>query len=293
MDDSLSYESFYQGAKKAAHKAMDDHGRAEYDEFALHAGVAVEKLAKAALAAKNPVYIAEIRNGSADMVMHLGGHVQLGEEKVRTVGATEAIKRLRKIGVLKADTDLDLLIEMRNGAVHAVPDSALAKGMISPLARTIETLLSDVSRPLDDFWERWTKAVRDAVDEQRDAVFQDVQLRISQARHRLEDRLEGLPLPKELRHRPKMSGFNFFFGAENPDGDGDIVSVTGGAGCPACGREAQVTVEPSSDKGTVAVALTCPWCQLHLNGPEEIEASDADLDISLEVAEAALHGDYD
>ncbi|MEU8782963.1 hypothetical protein [Streptomyces sp. NPDC048637] len=227
------------------------------------------------------------------MVMHLGGHVQLGEEKVRTVGAAEAIKRLRKIGVLKTDTDLDLLIEMRNGAVHAVPDSTLAKGMISPLARTIETLLSDVSRPLDDFWERWTKAVRDAVDEQRDAVFQDVQLRISQARHRLEDRLEGLPLPKELRLRPKTSRFSFFFGAENPDADGDIVSVTGGAGCPACGREAQVTVEPSSDKGAVAVALTCPWCQLQLNGSEEIEASDADLDIPLEVAEAALHGDYD
>ncbi|WP_329077585.1 hypothetical protein OG275_17780 [Streptomyces niveus] len=293
MDDSLSYESFYQGAKKAAHKAMDDHGRPEYDEFALHAGVAVEKLAKAALAAKNPVYVAEIRSNSADMIMYLGGHVQLDEEKVRSVGATEAIKRLRKIGVLKVDPDLDLLIEMRNGAVHAAPDSTLAKGMISPLARTIETLLSDISRPLDDFWGRWTKAVKDAVDEQRDAVFQDVQLRISQARHRLEDRLEGLPLPKEIRFRPKMSGFSFFFVAGNPDGDGDIVSVTGGAGCPACGREAQVTVEPSSGKGAVAVALTCPWCQLHLNGPEEIEASNADLDISLEVAEAALYGDYD
>ncbi|MFD3418840.1 hypothetical protein [Streptomyces decoyicus] len=293
MDDSLSYESFYQGAKKAAHKAMDDHGRPEYDEFALHAGVAVEKLAKAALAAKNPVYVAEIHQGSADMVMHLGGHLQLDEEKVRTVGATEAIKRLRKIGVLKADTELDLLIKMRNGAAHAAPDSTLAKGMISPLARTVETLLTDVNRPLDDFWGRWTKTVKDAVDKQRDAVLQDVQLRISQARHRLEDRLEGLPLPKEIRLRPKMSGFSFFFGAVNPDADGDIVSVTGGAGCPACGREAQVTVEPSSDKGPVAVALTCPWCQLNLTGPEEIEASDADLDISLEVAEAALYGDYD
>ncbi|MFD3491470.1 hypothetical protein ACFWWB_12965 [Streptomyces sp. NPDC058690] len=293
MDDSLSYESFYQGAKKAAHKAMDDHGRPEFDEFALHAGVAVEKLAKAALAAKNPVYVAEIQRNSADMVMHLGGHVHLDKKKVRTVGATEAINRLRKIGVLQADTDLDLLIEMRNGAVHAAPDSTLAKGMISPFARTIETLLSDLSRPLDDFWGRWTQAVKDAVDKQRNAVYQDVQLRISQARHRLEDRLEGLPLPKEIRLPPKMSGFSFFFGAVNPDADGDIVSVTGGAGCPACGREAQVTVEPSSDKGAVAVALTCPWCHLHLNGPEEIEASDADLDISLEVAEAALHGDYE
>ncbi|MFD0068723.1 hypothetical protein ACFVJ9_48285, partial [Streptomyces sp. NPDC127574] len=98
MNDSLSSESFFQGAKKAAHRAMDDHGRPEYDEFALHAGVAVEKLAKAVLVSKNPVYIAEIRNNSADMVLHVGGHLQLDEERVRTVGASEAIKRLQKIG---------------------------------------------------------------------------------------------------------------------------------------------------------------------------------------------------
>ncbi|MEE1807668.1 hypothetical protein [Streptomyces sp. BE133] len=46
MDESLSFESLLEGAKKAGHKAMDDHGRGEYDEFALHGGVAVERLAK-------------------------------------------------------------------------------------------------------------------------------------------------------------------------------------------------------------------------------------------------------
>ena len=33
---------------------MDDHARGEYEEFALHAGVAVEKLVKAALVSMNP-----------------------------------------------------------------------------------------------------------------------------------------------------------------------------------------------------------------------------------------------
>ncbi|GHF02789.1 hypothetical protein GCM10018785_75570 [Streptomyces longispororuber] len=73
MDDSLSFESFLAGAKKAAHRAMDDHGRGEYDEFALHAGVAIESLAKAVLISKNPIYIAEMK-GSAEMLFHLGGH---------------------------------------------------------------------------------------------------------------------------------------------------------------------------------------------------------------------------
>ena len=33
---------------------MDDHARGEYEEFALHAGVAVEKLVKATLVSMNP-----------------------------------------------------------------------------------------------------------------------------------------------------------------------------------------------------------------------------------------------
>ncbi len=193
MNDSLSSESLFHGAKEAAHKAMDDHGRPEHDEFALHAGVAVEKLAKAVLVSKNPVYIAEIRNNRADMVLYLGGHLQVDEEKIRTVGAMEAIKRLRKINMLQPDPQLDLLIEMRNGAAHTAPDSTLAKGMISPLARTVAALLGDLGKPLDAFWERWTDAVKAAVNEQEDQVFRDVQLRITQARPAFEDRFVGLP----------------------------------------------------------------------------------------------------
>lgn len=293
MDESLSFESLFEGAKKAAHRAIDDHGKEEYDEFALHAGVAVEKLVKAVLVSKNPVYIAEIRSNSADMVMYLGGHIQVAEAKVRTVGAAEAIKRLRKIGVLQPDSQLDLLIEMRNGAVHTSPDSGLAKGMISPFARTIETLLNDLGRPMVEYWERWTDTVKNAVNEREDQVLRDIHLRIAQARHRLDDRLAGLPLPEEVRS-PKRPGFSFAFVTGDPDADVEVVSVTGDPGCPACGRQALVTVERSSTVGgPLPVALTCPWCQLHLNSAEEIRASGTEIGISLDVADDVFHGDYD
>ena len=104
------------------------------------------------------------------MVLHVGGHVQLDEGRVRTVGASEAIKRLQKINVLQTDPQLDLLIDMRNGAAHTSPDSAHAKGMISPLTRTIETLLNDLGKQFDEFWGRWTNAVVNAVNEQEDQV---------------------------------------------------------------------------------------------------------------------------
>lgn len=278
MDDSLSPESFYQGAKKAAHKAMDDHGRPEYDEFALHAGVAVEKLAEAALAAKNPVYVAEIRNNSADMVMHLGGHVQLDEERVRTVGATEAIRRLRKIGVLKADTDLDLLIEIRNGAAHAAPDSTLTKGMITPLARTIETLLDELNKPLDEFWERWTDPVKNAVNEQEDQVFREVQLRMVQARHAFEDRFVGLPAEvKDGALKAPQPRKEEWFAKPMEVRDGDLLVLkTSGGNCPACGGQGLLTFEPIGHTATettfTANGFGCYLCNFEVHGPDEMAA---------------------
>lgn len=100
MDESLSFESFLSGAKKAAHKAMNDHGRGEYDEFALHAGVAVERLAKSVLVRRNPIYLVEMRNGPSDLLLYFGGHLEIETEKVRTVGAGEALRRLRRMGLL-------------------------------------------------------------------------------------------------------------------------------------------------------------------------------------------------
>lgn len=277
MNNALSSESFYQGAKKAAHKAMDDHGRPEYDEFALHAGVAVEKLAKAALAAKNPIYITEIRN--ADTMLYLGGHLQMDEDKVRTVGAKDAIVLLRKIGTLpQKDDQLDLLIAMRNGAAHATPDSAQAKGMISPLARTIETLLGDLGKPLDAFWERWTKAVKDAVNEQEDQVFRDVQLRLIQARHAFEDRFVGLPaeVKEGALKAPQPRQQEWFANPMEIRKGGEIVLKASGGGCPACGGQGILTFEPvgRTDTGVTFTAngFGCYLCNFEANGPEEMAA---------------------
>lgn len=275
MNGSLSSESFYQGAKKAAHKAMDDHGRLEYDEFALHAGLAVEKLAKAVLVSKNPVYIAEIRN--ADMLMYLGGHLSLDEDKVRTVGSKDAIARLRKLDVLKPDSQLDLLIEMRNGAAHAAPDSAKAKGMISPLARAIETLLNDLAKPLAEFWERWTDAVKNAVNEQEDQVFRDVQLRIKQYEHAFADRFKDLPPgSKELvLTAPQGRPENWINSVEIRAGGVPVFDASGGP-CPACGGPSVLTFEPTEVTSTNthyrADGFMCTLCGFKVVGPDEMAA---------------------
>ncbi|MER6206322.1 hypothetical protein [Streptomyces sp. NPDC001642] len=275
MDVSLSSESFYQGAKNAAHRAMVDHGRPEYDEFALHAGLAVEKLAKSVLVAKNPVFIAEPRN--EDMLLHFGGHLTVDEEKVRTVGAKDAIARLRRIGVLRADAQLDLLIALRTGAAHAAPNSTLAKGMVSPLARTIETLLTDLGKPMDDFWERWTQAVTAAVNEQEDQVFRDIQLRITQARHAFEDQFKNLPPgSKELvltGPQPRPSSWIEF--VEVKAGGGPVFDASGGD-CPSCGGPSILTFEPIETTATNthyrANGFTCSMCSFRVVGQDDMAA---------------------
>ncbi|MGX1884820.1 hypothetical protein [Streptomyces sp. NPDC055287] len=271
MDESLSFESFFQGAKKAAHRAMADHGRGEYDEFALHAGVAVEKLAKAVLVSKNPMYIVEMR-GSAEMLFHLGGHRAAG--KVRTIGAAEAIARVRMLDVLTPDRQLDLLIDLRNGVAHSASGHQ-AKALLPTLAQAAETLLTDLGGPLNAFWERWTTAARLALDDKRSEIYRDVQVRIRQAKHVFEDRFAGLP--GRLMERAQGDGAKYFeYALMRMEGPGRVrTNVFTRESCPACACTAYLSseIQRTGERAQfTAVAMNCSMCHLVLEGPAELLA---------------------
>ncbi|MEV1096494.1 hypothetical protein AB0I87_13615 [Streptomyces sp. NPDC049952] len=286
MDESLSFESLLEGAKKAGHKAMDDHGRGEYDEFALHGGVAVERLAKAVLVSKNPVYLLEMRNGNSDMLLYLGGHFEMSPNKVRTVGAKDAIKRLRTLGLLSPDEQLDLLIELRNGTAHTTIDDQ-AKALLPTLADNVAALLKSIGLGNNDFWGRWASAMHIAVDKQRNEVERDVELRIRQARHRLNDRFAGLPEGTQMRALAEPStalrSFNISHFPQPADDDRWYVLAT--VGCPACAGEAvlqlfpeagadfQLVGEAPTDRHLLPNALSCPLCHLQLGRPAEVKAA--------------------
>ncbi|WP_326755085.1 hypothetical protein OIE73_28620 [Streptomyces hirsutus] len=278
MDNSFSFESLYKGAARAAHRAMDDHGRRDYNEFALHAGVAVELLAKAFLVSKNPIYIAETHK-NANMLLYFGGDLQMAMKDVRTIGAKEAIARLRRLGVLQAHADLDTLIEMRNGAAHASSSGAEAKGMISPLARTIETLLGALGRPLDVFWGRWADALRAAVNEQQGEVHRDIQIRIAQARHAFDDRFNRLP--RELKEHAISTEPHVITAAFDHivEIDGKIFPssiITPGGSCPSCTAQTTLLfgmVDRSADHTQYAPdGINCHVCRLSLSGFDEMAA---------------------
>ncbi|MFD7688601.1 hypothetical protein [Streptomyces sp. NPDC059781] len=100
--------------------------------------------------------------GSAEMLFHLGGHRIAS--KIRTIGAAEAITRLRTLNVLPLGRKLDLLIDLRNGVAHASTGNQ-AKGLLSTLAAAVATLHEELDQPLKSFWGRWTESARVAIDQ--------------------------------------------------------------------------------------------------------------------------------
>ncbi|MER6206321.1 hypothetical protein [Streptomyces sp. NPDC001642] len=283
MNDSLSVESFIQGAKKAAYKAMDDHARGEYDEFALHAGVAIERLAKAVLAMMNPLFIAS-------------GKVQIGPQnkvKVYTISATEALSRLQSLGVVKYDRDLKDLIEQRNGTVHAAGGEE-AMTHVPTLAKAVAAMLEHLDIPELDFWDRWASAVNVVVDRQRNKVQRDVELRIKQARHLFDDRFAGLPpgAKEKVLHSSVPDDINTTI-RQLTFGDPTLeLALFIPAKCPACGGVAQLTIDSVTTSSTgakmVPQQLSCSLCGLRLNGIEEILASGTDVERAQLPAEVSI-----
>ncbi|MGN5637076.1 hypothetical protein [Streptomyces sp. AC154] len=271
MDDALSFESLLSKARHAAQKAMDDHARGEYDEFALHGGVAFERLAKAVLASKNPAYLVEMRNGNSDLRLYLCGDLALKADKVRTVGASEAIKRLRRMQVLPEDAQLDQLIDLRNGTAHTTIGDQ-AKVLLPTLAENVESLLKHLGQPLGAFWGRWTSAVHVAVDKERDEIQRDVEIRIKQARHLFEDRFKGLPDgAKERILQEPHRGEGVMIGPITVKNGDKILFIVGSVPSPACDGKASMTLTPATQPDTTADmamdSFQCHLCGLELNNP--------------------------
>lgn len=272
MDESLSFESFLEGAKKAAHRAMGDHGRKEYDEFALHAGIAVERLAKAVLVSKNPIYLVEMRTGNTDMLLYFGGSLALDRDRVRTVGAKDAIARLRRMSVLPSDPQLDLLIDLRNGTAHTSGRDE-AMGLVPVLARTVESLARDLALDLTHFWGRWMQIMRPTMNERENKIVRDVQIRIVHARNSFEDRFAGLRHSERVKARALTEADERTWRILYPEDGEDTLMITGGK-CPACEGYVELIYREIEGANTFEehfpIGFRCTMCDLRLYGDEEM-----------------------
>ncbi|MEV5388657.1 hypothetical protein [Streptomyces sp. NPDC052721] len=278
MESPVTFDRLYEGAKRFARLAMEAHAEEDQEVFLLHAGVSVERLAKAALVLVHPTLLTEV-NGKDDMLLHFAG-AQLSEPpaRLRTIGASTAIGRLRKMGALPQKpnseaADLDGLIELRNGVAHLGAEDV--EDYLGIFTTTVDKLLQHVRQDRGAFWESWSDTVQVILDDRADRLQKAVRLRMDQARHRFRTRFADLP-------------DGAVEGAAQAVSERGLIVVEVGPGnallqtlsqCPACDREVAALFlavdedSPLFDMELTAEGLLCGLCGFHLASTDEVEAA--------------------
>ncbi|SPE99987.1 hypothetical protein [Streptomyces sp. MA5143a] len=272
MDDSLSFESLLRGARKFARSALEAHSTENEEVFLLHAGVSIERLAKAALVRKSPFLLMEMK-GKDDTLFHLTGVRQA--TKLRTVGAGQAIGRLRDMAVLpQRDPDLDELIELRNGVAHLMASVDEAFDGLTVFCRVTNQLLEHLKRNQGLYWGSRSNVVSITLSDAHEKVERDVARRIEQARRLLKKRFEDLPqaaLEGFVATRPQLD-----YGLQVTDERPPKVFVPWK--CPACGHTAVLTTGPPNritygePAQSSPESLLCFVCRFTLN-PHEMQVA--------------------
>ncbi|WP_210586674.1 hypothetical protein [Streptomyces sp. GESEQ-35] len=280
MDIDKTFTGLISGAKKFAHSAMDAHANDDEEVFLLHAGVSVERLAKAVLAKKNPFLLMEMK-GNDDVLFQFAGLEPA--TRVRTIGATQAIKRLKRLGVLPqaADPDLDELIELRNGVAHL---SATPNGSFDGLAvfaRTTTTLLKAWGRyGAKRYWGPHHRLVQLTLSEAIEKATRHFRQLVEQARYRLAERTKGLPLAAQEAYVEARSMRTADFGP-------DMRSFLLPHECPACHHHGALITGPivliMEDRPGEAAPqqFLCRVCGLRLKTTEELAAARMDRRVPL------------
>ncbi len=235
----------------------------------------MERLAKAALARVHPTLLTEV-NGKDDMLLHFAGAVATPPTRLRTIGASTAIGRLRKMDILpqksksssEAD-DLDGLIELRNGVAHL--GTGDVEDYLGTFVATVDRLLPHLGQEAGSFWESWSDTVQVVLDDRADRLQKDVRLRMNQARHRFRTRFTDLPEGAVDGVAQAVSERGLIVVEVGPEkAMFQTLSL-----CPACAAALFLAVDQDSalfDMDLTAEGLLCGLCGFHLSSTAEVEA---------------------
>jgi hypothetical protein len=235
MDASVTVQRLIDGAQSFAWSAMDAHAENQEEVFLLHAGVSVERLAKAVLATKSVFLLLDLR-GNEESLLHLAGVQET--TRVRTIGAAQAIARLGKMGVLPTrDDELNQLIDLRNGVAHLAGSSTGEDfDGLKVFARTTNALLPHLKIAVGDYWDRFAEVARVVLSEAAVAAERDLARRLAQARYRLDRRLRALPEEAASAYVASRSQV-----IANVNTRSMYVQINMPRECPACGNTGTIT----------------------------------------------------
>lgn len=279
MDVNDAFASLVPGARKFAHSAMDAHANGDEEVFLLHAGVSVERLAKAVLAKKNPFLLMEMK-GSDDILFQFAGLEE--PAKIRTIGAAQAIKRLKRLGVLPQapDPDLDELIELRNGVAHLVPTHDGSFDGLTVFVKATKTLLKAWgSYGLQRYWGPHYRLAKLTLSEAVENATRHYRQLLEQARYRFAERTKDLPPPaRDAYVKARSASVDIWYKPR---------AVSMPYQCPACRFHGSLTmgapvlIQQGKPGEAFPVTFACKVCDLRLHTPEELASARMDRRLPL------------
>lgn len=279
MAEMVSWQDFYRSGQVFAQDAMEAHHQQQFGRSSLYAGTALEHLMKSCLVKRSPALIVQLGNERNFLVLvRLLGipHLKASAPPLRTVGLREALDRVANFVDLKAPkSDLETLIGLRDGTVHAAEDTVLEERVLVAFAKQSDALVADLGNERGDFWGAHLAVVDALLADAKDRIEHQVAVKLAAARASF-DRRHG-QLPTEILEFIRQSAGpmrHSFFDEER-------------ATCPACGSfgiaygdaEPEWGAEDSDGRHRVeficweAGSFTCRVCGLDLESPEELIAA--------------------
>jgi hypothetical protein len=269
-------DELYASAAKFAQSALDAHHKGDHQRVAIDAGTALEHLTKACLANRSPALLAELKSGPSNWasLALLSGFPEGEPKQLRTVGLRDAHIRLRTfVSSVASETDLALLINLRDGAVHAALNDEVEERLLVAFVQEAEVMLADLNKSRSDFWADWLDMVDALVADATDKVRHRVQLKLATAKAAFAGKYSGLS--DEVRNVIKMM---------TPSFDERHEAI---ADCPACGSQsvasggAKMDTHPHPDGVSpdwvflvfAPVTLSCHQCGLRLTSQAVLTAA--------------------
>jgi hypothetical protein len=291
----LTPDALYDSAREFAGTALAAHHDQKYRRVAVDAGTALEHLAKACLAQRSPALLTELKSeANFPSLLRLLGMVA-GEppRQLRTVGLRDALARVRMLVTSQAaEPDLRMLVDMRDGTVHAAQDEQVEERLLAAFVQHADALIADLGRDRAEFWGGQLAVVDALLVDATDRVAHRVGVKLAEARANFQRRF-GTVEPRDLEMALDMLV---------PDTSGSLdAGAEARADCPACGWSCYVYgthfVQWDDDQdgnrvGTVwflADGLVCRFCGLHLDTAGEIKSAAMKSQWQIEDADPALY----
>lgn len=293
MADPFSPDAFYGSARAFALSALEAHHAGNHRRVPLDAGTALEHLAKACLARRSPALLAEMKRDSSfnSLIGLLGIEGAAVPLKIRTIGLSEALHRMDRFARSKAAReDLQTLVDMRDGIVHAADGAEVEDRILAAFVQHTDGLLADLGRERGDFWNGQLAVVDAFLQDASDKIAHRVEVRLAAAAAMLERRYatEGEAVMTALRTLSKsypLADDQRFHPCPVCDSHGIATGVHSVEWVPDdWDKETGEVTNAYGEVWFIAQKFHCPVCNLRLDSGAEIEK--AQIGTSWEIEDA-------